>query len=508
MLNARDPQGLSGQDFDLVVVGGGIYGIMVALEATRRGLRPLVLERGDFGGATSHNSLRIVHGGLRYLQSLDLPRFRESVDERRWFLRHFPDLVRPLPCLMPLYGAGLRRPWALRVALALNDALSPRRNLGVRDDRVLPAGRVLDVQATREVFPAVELSGLKGAALWHDAFIPDTPALFMEALGWACAKGARALNYVEATGVIERDGRVRAVRAVDAASGAALEFHAPVVVNAAGPWSPAFAAACRAQAEDLFPPSLAWNVVFRRAPLSEYALAVAPPRPGAQTYFLVPWKGVLLAGTGHAPWDAGPGDPRLPPDLLETFVADLNEAVPGLGLGEGDVARVFAGLLPARGPGSAELTVRPVVLEHGASGGPNGLFSLSGIKLTTSRRVADELLSRAFAGARALPYEQFERPPRRSEGPDYAFSWMPAFGDNSWQAPLRRAVSEESVLHLDDLILRRSSLGDNPERAAALAPAVCQALDWDSERADREVAALRRQLGRPETTEETLPQPL
>jgi glycerol-3-phosphate dehydrogenase len=94
----------SAGDHDLIVVGGGIYGIALALEAARRGLKTLLVERADYGGATSWSNLRILHGGLRHLQNLDLVRFYESVGERRWFLRHFPDLVRPLPCLMPLYG--------------------------------------------------------------------------------------------------------------------------------------------------------------------------------------------------------------------------------------------------------------------------------------------------------------------------------------------------------------------------------------------------------------------
>lgn len=114
----RDPAAAAQESYDLIVIGGGIYGIALALESSRRGWRPLLLERGDFGGETSLNSLGIVHGGLRYLQSLDIIRFRESVAERRWFLAHFPDLVEPLKCLMPLYGGGLRRRSVIAAALS------------------------------------------------------------------------------------------------------------------------------------------------------------------------------------------------------------------------------------------------------------------------------------------------------------------------------------------------------------------------------------------------------
>jgi glycerol-3-phosphate dehydrogenase len=159
----------SGADHDLIVVGGGIYGIALTLEAARRGLSALLVERADYGGATSWANLRILHGGLRYLQSLDLVRFYQSVGERRWFLRHFPDLVRPLPCLMPLYGRGLKRPAVFRTALVLNDILSWRRNAGVTAAMHLPNGRLTSVAETAALFPAVERQGLQGGTLWHDA---------------------------------------------------------------------------------------------------------------------------------------------------------------------------------------------------------------------------------------------------------------------------------------------------------------------------------------------------
>src|SRR5512137_1904921 len=100
----RDSAAAASEKYDVIIVGGGIYGVMLALEAGKRRQRALLLEQEDFGGATSLNHLRTIHGGLRYLQSLDLPRCLESIRERRWFLANFPALVQVLPCLMPLYG--------------------------------------------------------------------------------------------------------------------------------------------------------------------------------------------------------------------------------------------------------------------------------------------------------------------------------------------------------------------------------------------------------------------
>jgi len=159
----RAPGRAAERRYDLIVIGGGIHGVALCLEARLRGYRTLLLEKADFGNATSWSSLRIIHGGLRYLQSLDLPRFFQSVAERRWFLRHFPDLVRPLPCLMPLYGRGLRKPAVLRLALALNDGFSFGRNTGVAEQARLPGGRVLDASETAALFPHATGKACAGA---------------------------------------------------------------------------------------------------------------------------------------------------------------------------------------------------------------------------------------------------------------------------------------------------------------------------------------------------------
>jgi len=251
---ARRPEESAATTYDLVVIGGGIQGIALAFEAARRGYRAVLLERGDFGGGTSWSSLRIIHGGLRYLQSLDLRRFRESVAERRWFLRHFPDLVRPLPCLMPLYGRGLKRPGFLRLALAANDLLGLQRNRGLEPRVRLPRGRVLSARETSQLFPQVRQQGLRGGALWYDAVMLSSERVLMELLGWACRCGATALNYVEVERVVLEDGRCAGVEARDRVADRAHRFRAPRVVNAAGPAGAPAGPSRRSRPADLVPP--------------------------------------------------------------------------------------------------------------------------------------------------------------------------------------------------------------------------------------------------------------
>jgi glycerol-3-phosphate dehydrogenase len=385
----QDLRAASSRRYDLLVVGGGIQGATLALEASQRGLVTLLVERGEFGAETTGNSLRIVHGGLRYLQTCDLRRYRESVAERRWLLRNFPDLIEPLPCLMPLYetprGGRLRRPAAFRAAFAADAVLD--------EDRVLPRGRLLDAAETAERFPEADRNGLCGGALWYDALVPDPQRLVAEILRWACHGGTRALHHVEAVELLVEHGRVRGARAVDGDSGQGLEIQADRVVSCAGPWVRRLARRFDRDVPGLFQPLIAFNLLFDREPPSPGAVAVASPGPDAQTWFLVPWNGKLLAGTFYARISderfggQGPGEP-----LIEEFLRELNAALPGAGLRREQVARVLWGRLPAEAAGSTVPSSRPVIHDHGAHGGPRGLISVSGVKLTTARAVAEKTL--------------------------------------------------------------------------------------------------------------------
>jgi len=491
----REPEVAARQTYDLIAVGGGVYGVALVLEAARRGLRPLLLERGDFGGATSYHSLRIVHGGFRYLQTLDLPRFYESVGERRWFLQTFPELVKPLECLMPLYGRGIRQPPILCTALRVNDFLSWDRNRGVREDRHLKDGKVVSPEWVRERFPQVDAEGLQGGAVWYDACMPDSQRLIVGMLRWGCGLGATALNYVEAQSLLQSEGGVSGVVASDVLTGEVYEYRANTVINAAGPWCRELGQRWDRDVPELFHSSIAWNVLFDRPTLSEAALAVEPKKPGAQTYFLHPWKGRLLAGTIHDPWTKDIADVPMPsPQRIAEFIDDLNSAIPDLALTEAEVLRVFSGLLPAKVSGSNELAKREVLFDHGATGGLQGLYSISGVKFTTARLVAEKTLLMTFPHKALLKDQGVAMPPLAASTRQglFDYDWYPDPQDPTWKVDLARLVAEEAVSHLDDLILRRTSLGDNPKRAIAIAPMLCGLWDWDEVRCQQEIDRVRQ----------------
>ena len=492
---SRNPSEAAGGIYDLIIVGGGIYGAMLLLEAQKSGLRTLLLEKRDFGGATSFNSLRIVHGGLRYLQTMDLPRLRESVSERRWFLRTFPDLVYPLSCLMPLYGSGLKRPDVFRMALHANDIFSYDRNRGVPPDRWLKAGYVIGHEATKEAFPQVDYRGLKGAAVWFDAAMPDSHRIMIEVIRWASELGGTALNYVSVDDVLKSHGRVAGVVAVDTAAGITYEYQSKSVVNAAGPWSREFATKAHTDIPSLFTGSIAWNVLFSRPAISRHALAVAPKRKNSQIYFMHPWKDKLLIGTGHASAETVSDNPHPTPDQLDVFIRDINQAIPGLDLAENEIITVLTGQLPVLRANSTRLTTKELIIDHKKMGGPEGLYSVSGVKFTTSRLVAEKtirlILNRSFKRQAKISSVQAEK--RQVQNVDEVFhvNWnLSCVNDEAWKTCLEKLIETESVVHLDDLLFRRINLIDTPAQLYQVVEKMPKTIDWRLNSWEEEVARL------------------
>lgn len=498
----RDPAAAARDTYDVMIIGGGIYGAMMALVTSLNGLSALMVDRGDFGGETSHNSLRILHGGLRYLQTLDMPRFFESVGERHWFLRTFPDLTESLPCLMPLYGKGAKRPAVMQAALILNDSLSAGRNRQVRTDRHLANGEVVSAATVRDCFAQVDTAGLKGGAIWYDGSMPDSQRIVIEVLRWATHLGATVLNYVEATELLKEAQRVTGITAVDRLNDRTYDYRATTVINAAGPWCRDLAAHFERDIPALFEASIAWNALIDRPALSTHALAVAPKKPGARTYFLRPWKGRLLAGTVHDPWPHSVQSRPMPTEAqLAACIEDLNQAIPGLALCDREILRIFSGLLPAAKAGTDKLAKREVIYNH-VQTGIHGLYSVSGVKFTTSRLVAEKTLRQILKDKQIKTSSPF-----RPMGPDlhppngiglcrgiWDYHWMPSPNEIAWLEQLKPLVSDEAVCHLDDLVLRRTSLGDNPDRAKAIAPQLCSLFDWDDARSKTELARLETAL--------------
>lgn len=434
----RDPQALRDERFDVVVIGGGIYGACLLLEASRRGLRALLVERDDFGGHTSWNSLRIVHGGLRYLQTADFARFRRSVAEQAWWLREFPDLVKPLPCLMPLYNRGLRRTGIMRAALSINDVLArPIRRRVAGDANLLQCGGIIDAKATLEQFPAVNPSGLRGGAIWYDAFMESPQRLLIEVLRWANAAGGKSLNYMKCTGLLSAGDVVSGIKSRCSLTGDEYEFLGNNVINCAGSWSRLVAAGVESERKDY---ARAFNIVVGCKPFSRSALALTPKATNDKptTWFAVPYRGQTMIGTAHLP----PGDEISPTaSQVQALLDEVNRTVTELPLTLDDVLAVLPGRLPAATNGSHFPGKSPRIRTNDRL---RGLTSVEGVKYTTARHVAEQTLAATLG---SLPdCQQLQRPQPVTR---------PTLDSTISASDLHKWIAEESVQHIDDLIFRR-----------------------------------------------------
>jgi glycerol-3-phosphate dehydrogenase len=243
---------------------------------------------------------------------------------------------------------------------------------------------------------------------------------------------------------------------------------------------------------------LAWNVLLDKKPSCEYGLAVVPKKPKGRTYFLLPWKEKIFAGTGHAQWLFNTKSPMPSLGEMEEFLDDLNMAVPTLKVKKEDILRVFPGLQSAKKEGGTDFAVRDVMIDHSDHGGPKGFYSISGVKLTTARRVAEKMLTRIFPEKEVpvhLKKDGSHSHQVTSESRwDFDCNWRPKENDPEWKVTLRSLIKEESILHLDDLILRRTTLWENPSRSVEIASILCKAFSWNEEQSEIEIGRLKEKL--------------
>src|SRR5215218_2330044 len=214
--------------FDLIIIGAGINGAGIARDAALRGLRVLVLDKGDVAGGTTSWSTRLIHGGLRYLEHGEIGLVRESLRERESLLRIAPHLVRPLPLLLPIYQDDRRSRWLIRAGMVAYDVLSQGKSL--------PGHQMLDRDAALGRAPGLAEPGLLGAALYHDAQVEYAERLALENVLDACTHGAEARTYHQVSEILIENGLVTGVVGNDVLTSEPFRYVAPVVVNVAGPW--------------------------------------------------------------------------------------------------------------------------------------------------------------------------------------------------------------------------------------------------------------------------------
>jgi len=395
----RSFSALSEQSFDLLVIGGGAFGACAAWDATLRGLKVALVERTDFASGTSANSFKMVHGGIRYVQHLDIPRLRASCRERSALLRVAPHLVSPLPIVIPTYGHLRQGKAFLGTGMLLYDLLTADRNRSIRDQtRHIPPRRFLGRAEIQNLFPGIEADDLTGGAVFCDGQMYNPTRLVLAFVRSAVELGMVAANYAEAEELLRSADSIVGARVRDLETGEFTDVRARAVLNAAGPWVP-----WMLDQRQQLPLKQAGTysrdacfLVQRQFPHS-YALAVqgrtqdpdAVLSRAARHLFIVPWREFSLVGVWHVVWQEHPDSVSVTEAELTSFLGEINEAFPGMELTSDDVTMWNAGLVPfgENEPGAKHLSYgkRSHIIDHKREHGIDNLVSLIGVRYTMAR---------------------------------------------------------------------------------------------------------------------------
>ena len=411
-MSSRIPHDIERRAFDLIVVGAGINGSGIARDAAMRGLRVLLLDKGDISSGTTQWATRLIHGGLRYLEHYEFALVRESLRDREAILHVAQHLVKPLGFLVPIYDRSSRGPLMIRLGMNVYDALSY--------DRSMDRHKMLSRKKVEEREPGLNPEGLKAAAFYYDAQVEYAERVAVENAISARDNGATIITYANVERLIVENGDVRGVEFTDVFEGESYTASAPVTVNVAGPWVDEVLA-------DIQRPGTDENVgrfmggtkgshlivdPFPGAPEGE-ALYVEARKDG-RPYFIVPWNGRYLIGTTDLRYEEDLDYVRASEDEIQYLLDETNYVIPEARLSREDVLFTYAGVRPLPYNPEGEtggVTRSHVVFDHAkggsAAGGKvksqsaelpqvGGLLSIIGGKLTTYLNLSRQTVDAVF----------------------------------------------------------------------------------------------------------------
>jgi len=398
----RNLTDLTTESFDIVVVGGGIFGACASWEAVLRGHSVALVEKEDFCHATSANHYKMVHSGVRYLQHADFFRLRESSKERTVLLRIAPHLVQNLPIMIPTYGHGIRGKAFLGTGMLVFDLLTIDRNTALSPSRKIPRSRFLSVKDVIDQYPGVKKAGLTGAVVFDEGQMYNPPRLALSFIRSAVEKGAVAANYVKATGFLRSGSRITGITAQDELTGNQFDIQGKMVLNTAGPWAHHLlhsALDIRLDPQPTFSRDLAFVIPKRFESCFGIALATTTKDVdtivdrGGRHLFAMPWRDYTLIGVWHKVFNRSPDELDLEEKELEGYVSEVNAAYPGLIDSQADIRIVNMGLTlfgeeEKQGYRQLSFGKRSQIIDHALSHKLEGLVTLIGVRATMARIMA------------------------------------------------------------------------------------------------------------------------
>ncbi len=480
------------QTFDVAVIGGGANGAGIALDAASRGLRVVLVERGDFGCGTSSRSSKLIHGGVRYLAQGRWGLVREALRERARLLANAATIVKPIRFILPAGGQLERLQYAL--GLKLYERLGGAREL--------PASTLVDRDELATCAPALSQPGCIGGVAYTDAQFDDS-RLLLALLRAAVARGAIVANYCAAVDFIRTDNqRIGGLIVEDRLAGARYELRARAVVNATGAWGDLLRRTDDPVARGTLAPSQGAHIVVDGEFLGSDNALVLPRTPDGRIMFVLPWHGHALIGTTDTALDHVPDEP-LPLTSEIDQILDVAGRYLARAPRRQDIRSVFAGIRPLAGAVGAAATSR-VSREHAITVSHSGLVSVSGGKWTTYRLIAEQTVDLMIA-RNALPAGASTTATLALDRADEAaiaalIAAQPALAERLHPAlpycaaDFVWAARGEMALHVSDaLAYRTRALFIDAAAAATIVPAVAnlmaKELNWGAGRIDQEIAA-------------------
>ena len=482
--------------YDVTVIGAGVFGACLAFEANRRGLSVLLVDQHDYGSGTSANSLKTIHGGLRYLQQLDVLSSRTSIIARREWLQLAPDLVTPLPCLLPTSRQLMKSRPIVGAGLLLYQLLSLGCNKGIPRKSQIPPVALLNKATTQQRLNGFDLTGITGAAHWHDAQMQDSEQLVYAFVASAQRNGADCHNYVSVDGITPAPSH-HSLTLVDQLTQQSYEVTSKTVVDCSGvgrvlenqlrPQKPSSSNASTSAYAS------AVNLVLNRK-LCDYAvgITVKTQKQGNRALFLSPWRNSTLLGTWYFE------NPEPTSSQLNTCLTEINQLFPEAPLKASDISHIHVGHLPVDAAKMTEQGAEHALIKQSqiidwekatdlskASQDYQGLFSLKGTKYTLGYVAAKQMV------------QQLKRYCPLSPAPRLTRITLDIPTDASIKSQIEQAVVQQQAWHLDDVLLRRLPIGDekkpSDETIATCLAIMAAHFDWDTERQAQEKDRLNQQ---------------
>ncbi|MBP2686198.1 MAG: glycerol-3-phosphate dehydrogenase [Deltaproteobacteria bacterium] len=540
----RDAASLAGKEYDLLVIGGGVYGAFAAWDAVLRGLKVALVEKGDFAAGTSANSLKIAHGGLRYLQNADIARTRESAREQGIFLSIAPHLVHPLRCLIPTEGYLTRSRCAMACAFGIYGAVKPRGYVPANDGAGFPPCRIVSRKECRTILGSAAMPSVTGGAVWGEGLIYNTERFVISILRSAASNGLDVANYIEAKRFLLRDRRVFGIEALDRLNGDHFEIRARCTLNATGPWARHMARRLTGNLREETPSLVkAIDLIVGRTLFDGYAVGLRswpagagrPSMDGSRLYFFVPWRGTTMIGTHYTPHRGGPDAAAVEEREIEEFLGGIQAVLPERSIAAKDIRALHFGLLPmdpaSDRRGAPSPASKPWFCDHARSDGMEGIVSVQGVKYTTARAVAERTvdciakklgvpgktcrtgMTPIFGGdgSSSDPSGIFPETVLQHLARNYGSESSRILGYAAQRPELARTVAgsqevlraellhgirEEMAQSLGDLVFRRTDLGTagHPGRECLeeCARLAAVELGWDDQRISRELESVER----------------